>query len=249
MGDEMRSAEELATELAELYGATLHSVTLYGSAARGEYREGLSDLNILVLLADTAPATVRRASAVATRWVERGNPPPLLISERELRRSLDVFPIEYADIRDAHRVLHGPDPFATLEIDPEHLRLQCEHELKSKQIRLRESYLLAAEDPAALGELLVRSFSTFLVLFRTVLRVANLPVPTTPGAVIEATAERVGFPPAPLLRILSARENADPLPLESDDPIVTEYLEAIAAAVAWIDNRANGRSGGTDPSS
>ena len=236
MADESKPAEALARELAELYGDALRSVTLYGSAARGEYREGLSDLNVLVVLADTQPLTVRRASGLARRWVEGGNPPPLLISEQELARSLDVFPIEYADIQHSHRILHGDDPFHSLRIDRQHLRLQCEHELKGKQIRLRESYLLAAEDPAALGELLVRSVSTFLVLFRTVLRVAGLAVPASPQDVVRETAGLTGFPPEALLRILSARHEGTFLPLTPDDSVVAGYLNAIAATVAWIDN-------------
>lgn len=235
MSSELERAEAFASDLASVYGDALSSVVLYGSAARGEYREGLSDLNFLVLLRDTAPATIRRGSAIAREWVSAGNPPPLLLSGDELRRSLDVFPIEYADIRDAHRVLHGDDVVADLQIDREHLRLQCEQELKGKQIQLRERYLLAADDPDALRDLLVRSISTFLVLFRTVLRLTETAVPPSPQQVVRATAAAVGFRDEPLLRILAARAGGETLRPDPEDPTVTGYLEAIAAAVRWVD--------------
>jgi predicted nucleotidyltransferase len=171
-------------------------VVLYGSAARGQYREGASDLNVLVLLRDTLPATLRRGSRLARAWVEEErNPPPLLLSEEEWRGSADVFPIEMSDIRDAHLVLHGADPFTGVEIALEDLRLQCEHELKGKQIQLRERYLLSAGEPAELEQLLARSFSTFLVLFRTVLRLDGGEAPRDAETVVRRTAERAGVRP------------------------------------------------------
>jgi hypothetical protein len=68
-------------------------------------------VNVLVLLRELDVAILRRAAAPVREWVEAGNPPPLLLTEHELARSLDIFAIEYADIRDAHLVVHGADPF------------------------------------------------------------------------------------------------------------------------------------------
>jgi predicted nucleotidyltransferase len=235
MAKEMERAEAFSRSLVGVYGEDLRSVVLYGSAARGQFREGVSDLNVLALLRNAEAATIRRGSALARTWVKEGNPPPLLLGEEEMRRSLDVFPIEYADIRDAHVVLHGADPFADVEIRPEHLRLQCERELKGKQIQLREHYLLAAEEPAELGELLTRSISTFLVLFRTVLRLAGDAVPTGAEAVVHAVAARAGFAAEPLLEILRARTDGAALKPEPHAPVVTGYLDAVARTVDLID--------------
>jgi predicted nucleotidyltransferase len=235
MGEEIQRAESFARELVEVYGDEVVSVVLYGSAAREQFHAGSSDLNVLVLFRRLDAAAVRRGSALAQRWVEQGNPPPLLLAEEELRRSLDIFAIEYGDIRDAHRVLHGTDPFAELEIRDEHLRLQCERELKGALIQLREHYLLAADEPERLGELLRRSVSTILVLFRTVLRLSGDAVPHAVEQVVQATAERVGFPPAPLLEILRARRGGESLRPAADDPVVVGYLDAVAATVRYID--------------
>src|SRR5690606_5670177 len=103
-------AEAYARRLREVYGDELRAVLLYGSAARGEYREGGSNLNLLVILREVGAETLRRGSAPAREWAEAGNPPPLLLGEEEWRRSADVFPIEYTDIRDANVLLHGADP-------------------------------------------------------------------------------------------------------------------------------------------
>jgi predicted nucleotidyltransferase len=235
MGKELERARDFARDLATAYGEALVTVALYGSAARGEYREGTSDLNLLVLLQDTEPRTLRRGAALARAWAAEKNPPPLMMSAREFQESADVFPIELADMRDAHLLLHGPDPFASLEIRPADLRLELERELKSGWLRLRARYLTQAGDALQFEPVLLKSLSTFLVMFRTVLRLAGGAPERDPEAVVRATAALVGFDPAPLLEIVRARAGAAKLDVLPDAPVVTGYLEAVARVVEYVD--------------
>ncbi|WP_420125237.1 nucleotidyltransferase domain-containing protein [Longimicrobium sp.] len=238
--DPRERAERFAGEMQKAYGADLASVVLYGSAARGEYRPGVSDLNVLVLLREVSPAALRRASDAARAWVAEGNPPPLMMSADEWRGSADVWAIELADMRDAHLTVAGADPFAGIDIRLEDLRMQCERELKGKQIQLRERYLLFAGEPAELGELLVRSFSTFLVLFRTALRLGGEDGPRDAESVVRRLAERVGFDPAPLLEVHRARAGGEKLKPRADAPVVVGYLDAVSRVVAYVDRLVHG---------
>jgi predicted nucleotidyltransferase len=235
MGKETERAQAFARDLAGAYGDALRGVVLYGSAARGEYRAGVSDLNLLVLLGDTHAATLRRGSALARAWAAENNPPPLVMSEAEFRDSVDTFPIELSDIRDAHVLLHGGDPFVGLEIRPEDLRLQLERELKGAYIRLRTHYLTQAGEAVKFEPVLLKSLSTFLVMFRTVLRLSGVEVARDPEAAVRATAGRVGFDPAPLLEILAARAGRSKLDVRPDSPVVTGYLDAVARVVEYVD--------------
>lgn len=235
MGKEMDRARDFARDLTTTYGDALVSVVLYGSAARGEYREGVSDLNLLVLLADTAAATLRRGSALARSWSAAKNPPPLLMSAREFRDSADVFPMELADIRDAHVILYGGDPFTGVEIRPADLRLQLERELKGSYIRLRTRYMTDAGDAPKFEPVLLKSLSTFLVMFRTLLRLAGQGGVREPEAVVRATAALAGFDPAPLLEIVKARQGGVKLDVRPDAPVVMGYLDAVAEVVKYVD--------------
>jgi hypothetical protein len=235
MTKETERAQAFARDLAGAYGDALRSVVLYGSAARGEYRDGVSDLNLLVLLADMGAATLRRGSALARAWAAENNPPPLVLGEAEFRDSADVFPIELADIRDAHLLLYGADPFTGLEIRAADLRAQLERELKAASIRLRTRYLTDAGEAVRFEPVLLKSLSTFLVMFRTVLRLSGVEVAREPEAVIGATAQRVGFDPAPLLEILRARAGRAKLDVRPDSPVVTGYLDAVARVVEYVD--------------
>jgi hypothetical protein len=235
MADERRRAEEFAERLRGAYGDALVSVVLYGSAARGDYREGISNLNLLVVVRTADAATLRRASALAREWVTAGNPPPLILDAAEWMGSADVFPIEYSDMLEAHVVLHGGNPFEGLEIQWSDLRLQCEHELKTKQIQLREHYLLAADSPAELGKLLTQSFPTFLTLFRTALRLAGEEVPRPPETVLDAAGRRIGFDTAPFLEVLKARQDGGKFEPAGDGPVVEGYLAGVERATGWLD--------------
>lgn len=238
--DPRERAERFAGEMQKAYGADLASVVLYGSAARGDYRPGVSDLNVLVLLREVSPAALRRASQAARAWVAEGNPPPLMMSSDEWRGSADVWAIELADMRDAHVTVAGAEPFEGIDIRLEDLRMQCERELKGKQIQLRERYLLFAGEPAELGELLTRSFSTFLVLFRTVLRLGGDEGARDAESVVRRLAERVGLDPAPLLEVHRARAGGEKLKPQADAPVVVGYLDAVSRVVAYVDRLVHG---------
>jgi predicted nucleotidyltransferase len=235
MGQEIAVARNFAVGLRAVYGEALKSVVLYGSAARGEYREGRSDLNVLVLLEHVDAGVLRQGSAHAREWVELGNPPPMLFGQDEWRQSADAFPIEFADIKDAHTVLYGDDPFLDVEIDVEHLRLQCEHELKAKQVQLRERYMLLASEPEQLVELLVGSVPTFLVLFRTVLRLAGADVPRDPEHVLRAVARLAAFEAQPIVAVQQARSRGTTPSWPAESAVAVGYLDAVSAVVEFVD--------------
>lgn len=179
--------DELVTQLRSAYGSHLSSVVLYGSAATGEHIPKKSDYNVLVLLDRVEPSTLAAASAVARAWNDAGNPPPMTMTAAEWRRSSDVFPMEYADILDRHRVLHGVAPFDGVVVSHDHLRLQLEQQVLGKLLQLRQGALLAGTDGKRQLELITASLSTMMVLFRAVLRLHG----ETPKGDNVALAERV----------------------------------------------------------
>jgi len=66
---------------------------------------------------------------------------PLVMTKEELTDGVDVFPIEFLNIKQHYEVLHGEDCLADITISRKHLRHQLEFEFRSKLIHLREEYL------------------------------------------------------------------------------------------------------------
>src|SRR5574338_1620220 len=156
--------DELVDQLRKVYGAQLRTVVLYGSAAAGEHIPKRSDYHVLVVVDELTPQHMRTGAAVARAWGENGNPPPLTLTTSEWRGSADIFPMEYADILERHRVLYGTPPFDGIAVDREHLRLQLEHEAMGKLLKLRQGVLAAGGDERQQIELLAASLSTIMVI-------------------------------------------------------------------------------------
>jgi predicted nucleotidyltransferase len=228
--------DELVTQLQAAYGARLSSVVLYGSAAGGDHIKDRSDYNVLVLLEslDNAQSFVA-ASAVARAWRESGNPPPMTMTVDEWRRSSDIFPMEYADILERNRVLHGPPPFEGISVDRADLRLQLEQQVMGKLLQLRQGALLAGTDGKRQSELVAASLSTMMVLFRAVLRL-NGETPTGDNA---KTATRVGelagFDPAPFVRAVRHVHGAEKLSSDQAAQALSGYLGAIERLSRYLD--------------
>jgi predicted nucleotidyltransferase len=214
-----------------------YSAVLFGSAARGDYVEGRSDINLLLILDDVSPERLRALQKPFAGWTKAAQEPPLLISREEWRTATDVFPIEITDMQSAAQVLRGADPIAGLQVRPADLRHALEKELHGKLLRLRQGYVALAEDPERLGAMLSRATSTVLVLLRGVLRLAGRTASPDPAAVVSAAAELVGFPPRALGAAIERRADRGwrCSPAEG-----AAFLDAVARTAQYVDQHQPG---------
>ena len=164
---------DLVSRLQRALGDRLVSVVLYGSAAMDDWHEGASDLNILCVTARLSARELADSEPVVRWWREQGNPPPLLLTSEELQSSTDCFAIEFHDMQERRRVLHGADLIDGLTIDRSFYRAQVEQQLRSMEIRLRQRAAEALPDSERLLRLLADSISTFCVLGRHALLLAG----------------------------------------------------------------------------
>ncbi len=194
----------------------------------------MSNINLLVLVDDVDAALLRRAVPHAKRWRET-NAVPLLLAADEWQRAADVFAIELADMHDAHAVLMGTDPVASHGVDRAALRLQAEHELRGRILRLRAGLLAAAGAPDRIGELLLAALPSFATYLRVALRLAGQPVPARMDQVLTAGARLVGADAGGLLAAHAARVEAGALRIGLEDPIGESYHDAAERTAAWVD--------------
>ena len=66
---------------------------------------------------------------------------PTVFTKDEIKNAIDVFPVEFLNIKRNHKLLYGEDSLKDIEISKEKLRYQLEFEFRSKLIHLRQSYL------------------------------------------------------------------------------------------------------------
>jgi hypothetical protein len=230
---------ELTQTLRALLGDELVSVVLYGGAARGEHQQGRSDTNLLVVLRRVEPKQLRAVAREVRRARRRIRLSPVFLSQEELAAAADTFAVELADMQEQHVVLSGEDPLTHLRIEPEHLRLQVEHELRGKLSRLRQNYVRDAADPRAVIRLMMNSFSSFLTLFAALLRLKGTPPAPTRGEIASQAAAELHLDKELLERVLAAQRGEQTIPKAEAHAVFERYLSAVESALKSVD-RAKG---------
>lgn len=230
-----RTLKELVERLTKTYQDRLVSVILYGSAAVGDHHGRFSDLNVFCVLKQITTRELGESEPVFRWWREKGNPAPLLMSEVEVARATDCFPIEFRDMRERRRLLAGVDVVADLEIGELFYRAQVEHELRAKLLRLRQKAGGVLSDKAMLLRLMIDSISTFCTLFRHALLLTGADPVFEKRRVVDLAAERLGVDPAPFHTLLDLREEKKK-PRDVDPPkLFEQYLKEIHVVVDAVD--------------
>jgi hypothetical protein len=157
------------------------------------------------------------------------------MTHRELQCSNDIFTIELLDMQQHHRVLLGEDVLLGLHIPLHSHAVQVEYELREKLLLLRQQLLLASGDRRRLGELLVRSVSSFVTLFRHALIVLGHGAPVGKRATVEALAEQLKLDAAAIHQVLDVREHkANPKSMDVND-LFARYLAVVEQVAAAVD--------------
>lgn len=209
-----------------------YSAVLFGSAARGDFVPGRSDINLMLIVDDLSPAVLRSLAGAFTGWRKSGYEPPLILTREEWNGAADVYPVEIADMRAGYRVLRGTDPLAAAVVDPADLRRALEREFHGKLLRLRQGYTASSHDPAALGQLASRSVGTLLVLLRALLTLMGREIPRDPLALGAAGAEALGTDGEPLLDVIRHRAERNwRCPAEAFE----RYMGVAGRAVVFLD--------------
>jgi hypothetical protein len=172
-------------------GDQLEGMLLYGSAVRGEFLPGRSNLNILLLVSSYDSALLKQYGSLHRQWSKEQIVVPLFLTEEELRTSAAVFPLEFLEIQEQHRVLGGRDPFIGFHIKTDRLRESVVQGLTSHLLRLRQRYVEGGGSDDATMILLPLSITSTLPLLRGVQRLLGRPVLSQSNAVIKDVAEQL----------------------------------------------------------
>lgn len=226
--------QDLVDRLKQAQGDRLLSVILYGSAASGEHHEHFSDINILCVLSRITPAELAGCAPVFEWWRSLNNPPPLLLSEEEVRTSTDCFPIEFHDIEERRRVLYGKDVIEGLPIDKVFYRAQVEMELRSKLLRLRQKAAGVLSNKAALLRLMIDSAPNFLVLARHALLVSGMASGWRKREIARHLPD-IGADSAPFETLLDLREQSKFAQDVDAHALFASYLQQIEVLVKHVD--------------
>jgi hypothetical protein len=227
---------EFVDRLKQVAGADLECVALFGSAASEEFHPDFSDINLLCVMRELSAADLARIAPAVNDWTKKKFSAPLIFTHAELKHAADIFAIELLDIREHHRILHGEDIFASMHVPMGMHRIQLEHNLRTKLLTLRQTYMQIVNDANRVRRLMLDSVSNFATLFRHTLITMGEQPTASKAENIKKLAGRVNFDPEIFLQLLQVRARTAK---ESEiDPVAgfAKYLAGIEKVVQTVDN-------------
>ena len=189
----LATAQRWLAPVQERLGPDFLSAYITGGALNEGFDPLKRHINVLVVAKDLP---ISRLDAIAAVVPISNKPPhvdPLFVTLQQVQRSLDVFPIEWVDLKERHWTLEGVNLFDTLDVPETYLRLQIEQELRGKHLRLMQEYLTGGGHPEQLHAALARLASGFHTLFRALIRLHGEAPPPSLDRVIERVAEIHGL--------------------------------------------------------
>jgi hypothetical protein len=204
--DPTKIFSEITDDYKALYGADLISIILYGSAVGQDYRPGKSDINFMMVLSEEGIEQLEKAFKTVAKWRRRNVAIPLFLTEGYIQSSLDVFPIEYLNFQQNHRLVFGNDVLKGLTFNTEDVRLQCEREIKGKLLLLREAFLETMGKGRQLKELIGRSLGALSAIFEALLFLKEEAPLTGKRAIITRTCELFDLDGPLFMKLLDIKE-------------------------------------------
>lgn len=222
----------LDTEL----GPCLKAVSVYGSATGPDFVPKKSNINLVVVLDRLGEAVLTQLLEVVKWGTGKRIVPPLMLTPADIQASLDVFPIEFLEIKDSHVVIMGEDFFSSLEVATKDLRLECESQLKAAVLRTRQAYLEIGWRKKGAEEVLATSLTSLIPVFRGMLRLRGVAPPRNRAEVIAAVGSAFGVETGTFLAILRDRAGDERIEGEEAHAVLARYIDEITDMAGRVDD-------------
>lgn len=187
------SFRELGQLTAELMGEELLGFTAFGGWLADDPLYAGTPARSVLVLSRIDLRKLDQLAARGPRFGQRGLAAPLLMTPPYIAASRDVFPLELLEIQQTGIGVLGADHFGPLTFAPADVRLQCERELKSALIQLRQGLLAAAGQHKRLADVCRAEGDRLMRVLRGLLHLKGTAA-TGAGQLVAATAAQTGLP-------------------------------------------------------
>ncbi|HHT9146202.1 MAG TPA: hypothetical protein ACFYD4_11095 [Candidatus Wunengus sp. YC61] len=181
--------ESFLKDILANYKEDIISIYITGSAVTKGFHAKYSDINTLIVVKGIEIPFYDFIASLGKRYGKKKIRAPLIMTPDYINRSLEVFPLEFLEMKLIHQLVYGDEVLKDIKIEKADIRLQCERELKGKLQHLCQGYIKAMGDKRTFTDLLVGSLSGYFPLFRGILFLYNHEIPKEKGDVLYAMNE------------------------------------------------------------
>ncbi len=210
-------------EILNKYSEKIHSIHVTGTAITEDFDTKRSDVNSIFVLKEMNLKFLELIAPLGKKYAKHRVAAPLIMIPEYIKKSLDVFPIEFLNFKLIHATVSGDDILENIEINRMDLRHQCERELKVKLIWLRQGYISSLGNRKILTEGFVNSISGYIPLFRGIIVLLGKEPPVRQSAVITTLSEAANINTDVFARVLKEKHERIKLSIEELNTIFEDY--------------------------
>jgi hypothetical protein len=214
-------------EILKSHKDNIHSITITGSSLTDDFDHEKSDVNSVLVLDKMDLEFLEVLASLGKTYGKKRISAPLIMTPEYIMHSLDVFPVEFLNIKLLHETLFGEDLFQDLEIDRKDLRLQCERELKVRLIGLRQGYISSMGDVKILSDLFINTISGYIPLFRGVILIFGKEPPLRNEDVLQVLENVSGVNTQVFRTVLKQKRQKTKLAISHLNSIFKDYYDAV----------------------
>ena len=214
-------------EILKSHKDNIHSITITGSSLTDDFDHKRSDVNSVLVLNKMDLGFLEVLASLGKTYSKKGISAPLIMTPEYIMHSLDVFPVEFLNIKLLHETLFGEDLFQNLEIDRKDLRLQCERELKVRLIGLRQGYIASMGDAKILSDLFINTISGYIPLFRGMILILGKEPPLRNEKVLQVLESVSGVDTRVFKTVLKQKRQKTKMAISHLNVIFKDYYAAV----------------------
>ena len=207
--------------------AKIHSFVVTGSAITEDFDSKKSDVNSIIVLKDMDLRFLEAIAPLGKKYGKQKVAAPLIMTPEYITGSLDVFPIEFLNFKLIHHTAFGEEILDSIEIHSLDLRRQCEWEIKTKLIGLRQGYLAAQADRRLLSEKFSSTITGDIPLFRGIVFLLENQTPIQQSVVIQVLSEAVAIDTSVFSTALQVKQKIIKPSIDEFNEIFENYYAAL----------------------
>ncbi|MFY0686194.1 MAG: hypothetical protein JXQ90_03465 [Cyclobacteriaceae bacterium] len=225
------SLHELCNAVQDVLGEELISIVLYGNATLHDYHPEMGDKKVLIVVKQIDISMLKSVLKPINKAKELGFQ-SLMMTQRNLEASTDVFPIKYISMKESHVLLKGQDVLEGLEIRHDYLRLRCEQELRIVSQRLEEHYL--NERGKLLKQAMCIEIMDFIETLRVAVTLKTKQMPSWSGAV-EAVSKTYDIEASILSDIIKLRNDEIKQGKKAIEELYARFMSFVDELIGIVD--------------
>lgn len=223
-------------KLLDIHADNVLSVLVYGSALNINFVPKASNVNIAVVFKSLDFTVFQKSLKLTAQGRKERIAVPLFLTVDYIRSSLDVFPIEFSEIKGQHCVIYGEDVFASMVVDVRHMRLLCEAQVKGKLLRVRQAYLESQGDLRALKNILKDSLGDLIPVFRQLIVLSKEEPSLNKEELLKQLATKFAIDTSAFIAIQKDKSHVLPLSSAKLEEYLRGYLLSLEQLSIRIDS-------------